>query len=270
MVEGATRVGTPLAAMLAASGVGRVTRARPGTHRRRRRRRRRPERRRRGPPAVPGRRGRGPPGEPADRPAAAGRPTPLPTWSCWPGRGRPPTRWPPGIHRSGVPHLVATVRGETGVVGPLVVPGVDQLPALRRPAPPRRRPALAPAGRPADRRRAPAERRDDHLPADRRDGRAAGARLPGRLGRPGVLEATVELRPPQLTPRVRRWPAAPAALRPAEPLRRRRATLAGDPATAPVGAEGPGREQWAADRARELTETTRRRRTGRCAGEEDA
>ena len=28
-----------------------------------------------------------------------------------------------GLHRSGVPHLVAAVRGETGVVGPLVLPG---------------------------------------------------------------------------------------------------------------------------------------------------
>ena len=27
------------------------------------------------------------------------------------------------LQRRGVPHLVATVRGETGVVGPLVVPG---------------------------------------------------------------------------------------------------------------------------------------------------
>ena len=104
-------------------------RGRPGQHprhrdhrcRRRGGRRARRDRRR---PSARARRGRRhPPGEPAHRsPAAVLRHA---------GRSRRPrAAWAASdplvteIHRSGVPHLVATVRGQTGIVGPLVVPGV--------------------------------------------------------------------------------------------------------------------------------------------------
>ena len=58
----------------------------------------------------------------------------------------------------------------------------DELSAVRRPAPPGRRPAMAPSRRAAHRRRTPAEWRHRHLPADRRDRRDAGPRL-SRRGR---------------------------------------------------------------------------------------
>ncbi len=47
------------------------------------------------------------------------------------------------LHSSGVPHLPVRVRDGTGLVGPLVIPGVTRLPELRRPTPPRPRRSVA-------------------------------------------------------------------------------------------------------------------------------
>jgi hypothetical protein len=111
-----------------------------------------------------------------------------------------------GLHRSGVPHLVATVRGDTGVVGPLVVPGRTGCLRCgdlhRRDADPRW-PGLAAqltAGEPA----------------------ASGATVTCLLtavvaavqvlafldgtAAPATVDATLEIAPPELLPRLRRWP----------------------------------------------------------------
>ena len=184
VVEGANRVGVPLAAVLAASGVGRVSVRDTGLVDRRRRDRRRAERGRRGPAPGAGGGRRDPAGQPAHRPAPAARRRP-PTSSSSPVRGPPRTRWPPPSTGAQVPHLVATVRGETGVVGPLVVPGVTSCLRCadlhRRDADPRW-PRLA-AQLTAD--RAAAQRSHRHLPAHRRHRGPAGAGLPGRQRRAG-------------------------------------------------------------------------------------
>ena len=115
-----------------------------------------------------------------------------------------------GLHDAGVPHLVATVRGRTGVVGPLVVPGVTS--CLRC----------------ADLHRRDADPRWPLLAAQLTAGTApAGgstltcwatglvaaqqvlAYLDGS-GSPATLSGTVELRPPDLVPRRRPWPLHPS------------------------------------------------------------
>jgi hypothetical protein len=115
-----------------------------------------------------------------------------------------------GLHRSGVPHLVAAVRGETGVVGPLVLPGRTS--CLRC----------------ADLHRRDADPRWPRLAAQltAHEPPPSGATVTCLLtavtaalqvlayldgsGAPATLDATVELRPPDLLPRIRRWPVHPA------------------------------------------------------------
>jgi molybdopterin/thiamine biosynthesis adenylyltransferase len=123
VVEGATRVGTPLAALLAASGVGRVSISDTGITE--------------AGDAVVGGLGVADEGRPralaaADavrrvspltdlRPLSPGTPADLVVLTHAWGASDPLVA---DIRRSGVPHLVAAVRGQTGVVGPLVIPGV--------------------------------------------------------------------------------------------------------------------------------------------------
>ncbi|SFL67906.1 ThiF family adenylyltransferase [Geodermatophilus ruber] len=221
VVDGATRVGVPLAAMLAASGVGRVhvrdtglasagdavvgglTAADEGRARALAAadavRRVSPLTDLRPPPA----------GSAGDLVVLAG------PWSASdPLVG--------GLQQAGVAHLVATVRGETGVVGPLVVPGATS--CLRC----------------ADLHRRDRDPRWPALAAQLTTGRtaAAGATLTCLLtavaaavqvlayldgtGAPAALGTTLELRPPELTPRTRRWPPHPecgCVPGPAVPLR---------------------------------------------------
>lgn len=208
VVDGATRVGVPLAALLAASGVGRV------------------HVRDRGPAAA------------ADaavggiRAADEGRPrtlaaadavrravpevdlAPLPAGTA-PDLLVLTRPWsaldPVPVHGERGPHLVATVRGPVGVVGPLVVPGRTaclRCAQLHRTDTDPAWPALT--GR---------------LPATA-DGPGAGgaalslataltalvqvlAHLDGAAA-PAALEATLELRAPDLLPRRRDWPPHPA------------------------------------------------------------
>jgi len=235
VVDGATRVGTPLAAMLAASGVGRVSVRDAGTTT--------------AGDAVVGGLSAADEGRPralaaADAVRRASPLTDLRPLASDAGAdlvvlARPWAASDPlaaGIHRSGVPHLVATVRGETGVVGPLVVPGVTSClhcaDLHRRDADPRwpRLAAQLTAGEPP-----PSGTTITCLLTAATAALQALAYLDGSAA-PVVLEATVELRPPLLTPRVRRWPAHPACACGAAP--RRADTRAGDPAAAPLGTEG--------------------------------
>jgi hypothetical protein len=209
VVEGATRVGTPLAAVLAASGVGRVVVRDTGLTS--------------AGDAVVGGLTAADEGRPRSLAAADAirRASPLTDLRPLPGDASPDLvvlarAWHAsdplvsGIHRSGVPHLVATVRGETGVVGPLVVPGLTS--CLRC----------------ADLHRRDADPRWPRLAAQLTAGDAppSGATVTclltavtaavqvlaylDRSGAPATLDATVELRLPDLLPRVRRWSAHPA------------------------------------------------------------
>ena len=205
VIDGATRVGTPLAAVLAASGVGRVhVRDRGAT---------------RAGDAVVGGATATDEGRPRALAAADAvrRASPLTDL-----RPLPPERAPDlvvlcrpwaaadplsaALQRAGTPHLVATVREETGVVGPLVLPGTTSS-CLRC---------------------ADARRRDDD-PAWPRLAAQLAAADPGPSGatvtclltaltaavqvlalldgddEPGTVGATLELRPPDLLPRLRRW-----------------------------------------------------------------
>jgi bacteriocin biosynthesis cyclodehydratase domain-containing protein len=208
VVEGATRVGAPLAAVLAASGVGRVSIRDAGTAS--------------AGDAVVGGLTAGDEGRPralaaADavrraNPLADLRPPPSEVPADLVVLARPWAASDPlvaGIHRSGTPHLVATVRGETGVVGPLVVPGVTSCLRCadlhRRDAEPRW-PELAAqltAGEPP-----PSGATVTCLLTSAVAALQALAYLDG-TSTPLALEATVELRPPDLTPRVRRWSPHP-------------------------------------------------------------
>jgi hypothetical protein len=241
VVEGATRVGTPLAAMLAASGVGRVSVRDPGLTA--------------AGDAVVGGLSAADEGRPRSLAAADAvrranpltdlRPLPSDVAADLVVLARPWAASDPlaaGIHRSGVPHLVATVRGQTGVVGPLVVPGATSCLHC------------------ADLHRRDADPRWPRLAAQLTSGDfpASGATITCLLtaataalqvlayldgsAAPGVLEATIELRPPQFTPRVRRWPAHAACACGAAggmPATGPPATRSGEPATGPVGTDGP-------------------------------
>ena len=209
VVDGATRVGTPLAAVLAASGVGAV------------------HVRDRGPTtaadAVVGGAGAADEGRPRSLAAADAvrRVSPLTDL-----RPLPPDRTPDlvvlcrpwsavdplqmGLHRDGVPHLVATVRGETGVVGPLVLPGTTSClrcaDAWRReddPAWPRLATQLA-GTEPA-----PGGATVTCLLTAVTAAVQVLAHLDGGAV-PAAVEATLELRPPELSPVLRRWPPHPA------------------------------------------------------------
>ena len=209
VVDGATRVGTPLAAVLAASGVGRVhVRDRGPT---------------RAADAVVGGVGADDEGRPRGLAAADAvrRASPLTDL-----RPLPPDRSPDlvvlcrpwaaadplsaALHRAGTPHLVATVRGETGVVGPLVLPGgsggcLRCADAWRRdddPAWPRMAAQLA-ATEPA-----PSGATVTCLLTALTAAVQVLAHLDGD-DEPVTVDATVELRPPDLLPRLRRWPPHP-------------------------------------------------------------
>jgi ThiF family len=244
VVEGATRVGTPLAAMLAASGVGRVSVRDPGLTA--------------AGDAVVGGLSAADEGRPRSLAAADAvrranpltdlRPLPSDAAADLVVLARPWAASDPlvaGIHRSGVPHLVATVRGQTGVVGPLVVPGVTSClhcaDLHRRDADPRwpRLAAQLTAGQPP-----PSGATITCLLTAATAALQVLAYLDGTAA-PGVLEATIELRPPHLVPRVRRWPAHPScscgaaggipATGPPVPG----ATRPGDPCPAPLGTGSP-------------------------------
>ena len=206
VVEGATRVGTPLAAVLAASGIGRVVVRDSGVVR--------------AADAVVGGLTAADEGRPRASAAADAirRASPLTDLTPLPPGGQPDltvlTRaWAasdPLVDRTGGPHLVATVRGETGMVGPLVVPGASSCLQC------------------ADLHRRDADARWPRLAAQLTAGEApaSGATVTCLLtallaagqvlaylddgGAPLTLGATVELRPPDLLPRLRRWPAHPA------------------------------------------------------------
>ncbi|GAA4744956.1 ThiF family adenylyltransferase [Modestobacter marinus] len=210
VVDGATRVGAPLAAVLAASGVGWV------------------HVRDRGPvraeDAVVGGATAADEGRPRALAAADAvrRASPLTDL-----RPLPPDRAPDlvvlcrpwaaadplsaALQQAGTPHLVATVRAETGVVGPLVLPGSPGGGCLRC---------------------ADAWRRDDD-PAWPRLAAQLAAVEPAPSGAtvtclltavtaavqvlahldgdddPVTVGAALELRPPDLLPRLRRWPPHP-------------------------------------------------------------
>jgi bacteriocin biosynthesis cyclodehydratase domain-containing protein len=208
VVEGATRVGVPLAAVLAASGVGRVSVRDAGLTA--------------ACDAVVGGLGAEDEGRPRTLAAADAvrraspltdlRPPPDGTTGDLVVLTRPWAASDPraaDLQQRGVPHLVATVRGETGVVGPLVVPGATG--CLRC----------------ADHHRRDADPRWPAVAAQLTAGSAppGGATVTCLMtavtaavqvlayldgaGAPVTLDTTVELRPPDLTPRTRRWPPHP-------------------------------------------------------------
>ncbi|TFV66370.1 UNVERIFIED_ORG: thiamine biosynthesis protein ThiF [Bacillus sp. AZ43] len=241
VVEGATRVGTPLAAMLSASGVGRVSVRDHGVTA--------------AGDAVVGGLSADDEGRPrslaaADavrraNPLADLRPVAPDATADLVVLARPWAASDPlaaGVHRSGVPHLVATVRGQTGVVGPLVVPGVTSClrcaDLWRRDADPRW-PALA-----AQLTASEAPPTGSTVTCLLTAATAAYqvlAYLDGSAA-PSSLSATLELSPPHPIPRIRPWPAHPGcgcgaaagdrAGTPAPP--------AGDAGPVGVGTEGLG------------------------------
>jgi hypothetical protein len=208
LVDGATRVGTPLAAVLAASGVGRVSvRDRGST---------------RAADAIVGGVAASDEGRPRSLAAADAvrRASPLTDLRplgpeevpdlvvlCRPWAAVDPlsVAW----QRAGTPHLVATVREETGVVGPLVVPGVTSClrcaEAWRRdddPAWPRLAAQLAAADP------APSGATITCLLTALTAAVQVLAHLDGDE-EPATVDATLELRPPTFLPRLRRWSAHP-------------------------------------------------------------
>jgi hypothetical protein len=209
VVEGATRVGVPLAAVLAASGVGRISVRDGGVVA--------------AADAVVGGLATADEGRPRVLAAADAvrRSSPLTDLRPLPPGAeadlvvltRPWAASDPlvaGLQRSGVPHLVATVREHTGVVGPLVVPG---------------RTGCLHCG---DLHRRDADPRWPRLAAQLTAGEppASGATVTCLLtalvaavqvlafldgaAAPAAVDATLELTPPELLPRLRRWPPHPA------------------------------------------------------------
>jgi bacteriocin biosynthesis cyclodehydratase domain-containing protein len=208
LVDGAGRVGVPLAAVLAASGVGRVPVRDAGSTGA-------------GDVAVGGLtaadEGRPRSSAAADAVRRASPLTDLRPLADLAGADvvvltRPEAACDPlaaELVEGGVPHLVATVRGQTGVVGPFVVPGrtgcLRCADLHRRDADPSW-PALA----------------AQLAAAPRPSGGATTtclltavtaavqvlAHLDG-AGAPVTLGASVEVRPPDLAPRVRLWPPHP-------------------------------------------------------------
>jgi hypothetical protein len=209
VVEGATRVGTPLAAVLAASGVGRVSVRDPGLVT--------------AADAVVGGFSASDEGRPRSLAAADAvrraspltdlRPLPSGTSADLVVLARPWAASDPlaaAFHRAGVPHLVATVRGQTGVVGPFVVPGVSSClhcaDLHRRDADPGW-PTMAAqltATEPP-----PSGATVTCLLTAATAALQVLAYLDGAAS-PGSLDATIELRPPDLAPRIRMWPAHPS------------------------------------------------------------
>jgi hypothetical protein len=204
VIEGATRVGTPLATILAGSGVGRVSITDAGLTT--------------AADAVAGGLTAADEGRPRSLAAADAvrRASPL-TDLRPPGPGsvadvvvlaRPWAASDPvaaAVHRSGVPHLVATVRGETGVVGPFVVPGATSCLRCadlhRRDADPRW-PALAAQLTATE--APPSGATVTCLLTAATAAVQVLAYLDGTAA-PLTIDTTMELRPPDLVPRLRRW-----------------------------------------------------------------
>ncbi|WP_225234739.1 ThiF family adenylyltransferase [Klenkia terrae] len=217
VVDGATRVGVPLAAMLAASGVGRVHVRDRGTVG--------------AADTVVGGLSAADEGRPRTLAAADAvrraapevdlRPLPPGTVPDLLVLTRPWAAVDPllgHLHTARVPHLVATVRGEVGVVGPLVVPGrtgclrcaeatrTDAAPGWPALATQLREPPTARTGPPAG-------------PVTGSTGLCAAtavtaltqalAHLDGTAA-PLALDAALELRSPDLLPHRRAWPPHPA------------------------------------------------------------
>ncbi len=209
VVEGATRVGVPLAAVLGASGIGRISVRDGGVVA--------------AADAVVGGLATADEGRPRAMAAADAvrRASPLTDLRPLPPGAdadlvvlaRPWAASDPlvaGLHRSGVPHLVATVREDTGVIGPLVVPGRTGCLRCgdlhRRDADPRwpRLAAQLTAGEPP-----PSGATVTCLFTAVVAAAQVLAYLDGSAA-PAVVDATLELAPPDLLPRLRRWPPHPA------------------------------------------------------------
>ena len=238
VVDGATRVGTPLGAVLAASGVGRVSIRDTGITA--------------AGDAVVGGLDAADEGRPRALAAADAVRRASPLTDVRPLSPSTPAdlvvlarAWAASdplvaeIHRSGVPHLVAAVRGQTGIVGPLVVPGITSClhcaDLHRRDADPRW-PTLAAqltAVEPP-----PSGATVTCLLTAATAALQVLSYLDG-TGAPGTLGATIELRPPDHAPRLRRWPTHPAcgcgADGRGEPDPAPLATPPGDPDGAPQG-----------------------------------
>jgi hypothetical protein len=209
VVEGANRVGTPLAAVLAASGVGRVHVRDRGTTA--------------AGDAIVGGAGAADEGRPRSLAAADAvrraspltdlRPLPPDTAPDLVVLTRPWAAVDPlsgAWQRAGTPHLVATVRQQTGVVGPFVLPGVSSClhcaEAWRRdddPSWPRLAAQLAAVD--AD----PGGSTITCLLTALTAAVQVLAHLDGS-GQPATLDATLELGPPGHLPRLRRWPPHPS------------------------------------------------------------
>jgi hypothetical protein len=208
LVEGATRVGTPLAAVLAASGVGRVGVRDPETTV--------------AGDAVVGGLTAADEGRPRSVAAADAvrRASPLADL-------RPPPEgaadvvvlaraWAAsdplvaGLQRAGVPHLVAAVRGGVGVVGPFVIPGrtscLHCADLHRRDADPHW-PELAAQLTAAE--ATPGGATTTCLLTAVTAALQVLAYLDGTAA-PVTLDATLELRPPDPVPVLRRWTAHPS------------------------------------------------------------
>jgi len=143
-----------------------------------------------------------------------------------------------GLRRTGVPHLVATVRGQTGIVGPLVVPGATSCLRCadlhRRDADPQwpRLAAQLTAIEPP-----PSGSTVTCLLTAATAALQVLAYLDGAAA-PAVLDASLELRPPDPVPRLRAWSPHPecdcaAAVRALLP------TLPGDAVAPPLGERDP-------------------------------
>jgi hypothetical protein len=204
VVQGATRVGVPLAAVLAASGIGRVSVRDSGLAA--------------SGDAMVGGLAAADEGRPrsvaaadavrrasplADvRPVADGATPDLVVLArAWAGSDPLAAE----LQRAGVPHLVAAVRGQTGVVGPLVVPGRTSCLRCadlhRRDADPRW-PELAVQLATAD--AAPSGATTTCLVTAVTAAVQVLAYLDG-VDTPVTLNAAVELRPPDPVPRLRPW-----------------------------------------------------------------
>jgi bacteriocin biosynthesis cyclodehydratase domain-containing protein len=238
-VEGASRVGVPLAAVLAASGIGRISVRDPGVAS--------------AGDAIVGGLSAADEGRPRALAAADAirRASPLTDLRPLCGEAadlvvltRPWAASDPvaaAALDAREPHLVATVRGEVGVVGPLVVPGATSCLRCgdlhRRDADPRwpRLAAQLTAAEPP-----PAGATLTCLVTVATAALQVLAYLDGSAA-PATLDATVELRPPDLRPRIRRWPPHPACGCGAvadDTRERHGATLLGEAGTIPSGGTG--------------------------------
>jgi bacteriocin biosynthesis cyclodehydratase domain-containing protein len=241
-VEGANRVGVPLAAVLAASGVGRISVRDPGVVA--------------AGDAIVGGLSAADEGRPRAVAAADAirRASPLTDLRPLADEAadlvvlaRPWAASDPLVADAldrRVPHLVATVRGEIGVVGPLVVPGVTSCLRCgdlhRRDADPQwpRVAAQLTATEPP-----PSGATVTCLVTVATAALQVLAYLDGRAA-PAALGAVVELRPPDLRPRLRRWPPHPACECGAvadDTRQQQRATLPGESGRVPPGGIGARR-----------------------------